>query len=54
MMTGVKIYRHRDLQELCRVQILVSRTLEDRWPIGSIIFGTAFFTIARSYYLPSA
>ncbi|KAI0248104.1 chitin synthase III catalytic subunit [Lactifluus subvellereus] len=27
--------------------ILVFRTLEDRWPIGDIIFGTAFFTIAQ-------
>jgi hypothetical protein len=25
----------------------VFRTLEDRWPIGDIIFGTAFFTIAQ-------
>jgi len=27
--------------------VLVFRTLEDRWPIGDIIFGTAFFTIAQ-------
>lgn len=27
--------------------ILVFRTLEDRWPIGDIIFGTAFFVIAQ-------
>jgi len=27
--------------------ILVFRTLADRWPIGDIIFGTAFFTIAQ-------
>jgi Chitin synthase export chaperone len=27
--------------------ILVFRTLEDRWPIGDIIFGTAFFTFAQ-------
>jgi Chitin synthase export chaperone len=27
--------------------ILVFRTLEDRWPIGDIIFGTVFFTIAQ-------
>ncbi|TFY78979.1 hypothetical protein EWM64_g5033 [Hericium alpestre] len=27
--------------------ILVFRTLEDRWPIGDIIFGAAFFTIAQ-------
>jgi hypothetical protein len=27
--------------------ILVFRTLDDRWPIGDIIFGTAFFTIAQ-------
>lgn len=27
--------------------ILVFRTLEDRWPIGDILFGTAFFTIAQ-------
>jgi hypothetical protein len=27
--------------------ILVFRTLEDRWPIGDIIFGTAFFAIAQ-------
>ena len=27
--------------------ILVFRTLEDRWPIGDIVFGTAFFTIAQ-------
>jgi len=27
--------------------ILVFRTLEDRWPIGDIIFGTAFFTVAQ-------
>lgn len=26
---------------------LVFRTLEDRWPIGDILFGTAFFTIAQ-------
>lgn len=25
--------------------ILVFRTLEDRWPIGDIVFGTAFYTI---------
>jgi hypothetical protein len=27
--------------------ILVFRTLDDRWPIGDIIFGTAFFTVAQ-------
>lgn len=27
--------------------VLVFRTLEDRWPIGDILFGTAFFTIAQ-------
>ena len=27
--------------------ILVFRTLEDRWPIGDIVFGTAFWTIAQ-------
>lgn len=27
--------------------ILVFRTLDDRWPIGDIVFGTAFFTIAQ-------
>lgn len=27
--------------------ILVARTLEDRWPIGDIIFGTAFFVVAQ-------
>lgn len=27
--------------------VLVFRTLEDRWPIGDIVFGTAFFTIAQ-------
>ncbi|KAG6873271.1 Chitin synthase, class 7 [Termitomyces sp. Mi166 len=27
--------------------VLVFRTLEDRWPIGDIIFGTAFFAIAQ-------
>ena len=27
--------------------ILVFRTLEDRWPIGDIVFGTAFFTVAQ-------
>lgn len=27
--------------------ILVTRTLEDRWPIGDIIFGTAFFVVAQ-------
>ncbi|ETW87721.1 hypothetical protein HETIRDRAFT_407264 [Heterobasidion irregulare TC 32-1] len=27
--------------------VLVFRTLEDRWPIGDIIFGAAFFTIAQ-------
>jgi len=27
--------------------ILVFRTLEDRWPIGDIIFGAAFFTFAQ-------
>ena len=26
--------------------VLVIRTLDDRWPIGDIIFGTAFFTVA--------
>ncbi|KLO17549.1 hypothetical protein SCHPADRAFT_936921 [Schizopora paradoxa] len=27
--------------------ILVFRTLEDRWPIGDILFGTAFFVVAQ-------
>ena len=27
--------------------ILVFRTLEDRWPIGDIAFGTAFFVVAQ-------
>ncbi|KAH9850615.1 chitin synthase III catalytic subunit [Lenzites betulinus] len=27
--------------------VLVFRTLEDRWPIGDIIFGAAFFTVAQ-------
>lgn len=27
--------------------ILIIRTLEDRWPIGDIIFGVAFFTIGQ-------
>lgn len=27
--------------------VLVFRTLDDRWPIGDIVFGTAFFTIAQ-------
>jgi Chitin synthase export chaperone len=27
--------------------ILVSRMLDDRWPIGDIVFSTAFFTIAQ-------
>ena len=27
--------------------VLVFRTLEDRWPIGDIVFGTAFFTVAQ-------
>ncbi|KAF8621834.1 hypothetical protein AX15_007458 [Amanita polypyramis BW_CC] len=27
--------------------ILVFRTLDDRWPIGDIVFGTAFFTIGQ-------
>jgi len=27
--------------------ILVIRTLDDRWPIGDIIFGVAFFTVAQ-------
>jgi len=27
--------------------ILVFRTLEDRWPIGDIVFGTAFFTVGQ-------
>ena len=27
--------------------ILVFRTLEDRWPIGDILFGAGFFTIAQ-------
>jgi len=27
--------------------ILVVRTLDDRWPIGDILFGTAFFVIAQ-------
>ncbi|KAI0085685.1 chitin synthase III catalytic subunit [Irpex rosettiformis] len=27
--------------------VLVFRTLEDRWPIGDILFGAAFFTIAQ-------
>ncbi|KZT24391.1 hypothetical protein NEOLEDRAFT_1156895 [Neolentinus lepideus HHB14362 ss-1] len=27
--------------------VLVFRTLQDRWPIGDIIFGTAFFTVGN-------
>lgn len=27
--------------------MLVFRTLDDRWPIGDIVFGAAFFTIAQ-------
>ncbi|KAI0960971.1 Chitin synthase, class 7 [Taiwanofungus camphoratus] len=27
--------------------VLVFRTLEDRWPIGDILFGTAFYTVAQ-------
>jgi uncharacterized membrane protein YgcG len=27
--------------------VLVFRTLDDRWPIGDIVFGTAFFAIAQ-------
>jgi len=27
--------------------VLVFRTLEDRWPIGDIVFGTAFFVVAQ-------
>jgi len=27
--------------------VLVVRTLEDRWPIGDILFGTAFFAVAQ-------
>jgi hypothetical protein len=27
--------------------ILVFRTLDDRWPLGDIIFGIAFYTIAQ-------
>lgn len=27
--------------------ILVIRTLDDRWPIGDILFGTAFFVLAQ-------
>lgn len=27
--------------------VLVFRTLDDRWPIGDIVFGVAFFTIAQ-------
>jgi len=27
--------------------ILVIRTLDDRWPIGDIVFGTAFFAVAQ-------
>jgi hypothetical protein len=27
--------------------ILVFRTLDDRWPLGDIVFGAAFFTIAQ-------
>ena len=27
--------------------VLVLRTLDDRWPIGDIIFGTAFFAVAQ-------
>jgi len=26
--------------------VLVLRTLDDRWPIGDILFGTAFFAVA--------
>ncbi|KAJ8508257.1 hypothetical protein ONZ45_g9453 [Pleurotus djamor] len=28
--------------------MLVFRSLDDRWPIGDIVFGTAFFTIAQA------
>jgi len=28
--------------------VLVFRTLEDRWPIGDIVFGTAFFVVAQA------
>ena len=27
--------------------VIVFRTLEDRWPIGDIVFGTAFFVVAQ-------
>lgn len=27
--------------------VLVIRTLDDRWPIGDIIFGTSFFVIGQ-------
>lgn len=27
--------------------ILVIRTLDDRWPLGDILFGVAFFTIGQ-------
>jgi len=27
--------------------VLVVRTLDDRWPIGDILFGTAFFAVAQ-------
>lgn len=27
--------------------VLVLRTLDDRWPIGDIVFGTAFFAVAQ-------
>jgi len=27
--------------------ILVFRTLEDRWPVGDIVFGAAFFAVAQ-------
>jgi hypothetical protein len=27
--------------------VLVFRTLDDRWPIGDIVFGAGFFTIAQ-------
>ena len=27
--------------------LLVFRTLEDRWPVGDIVFGTAFFAVAQ-------
>jgi hypothetical protein len=27
--------------------VLVLRTLEDRWPIGDIVFGTAFFAVSQ-------